>query len=100
MTQPIKLSIRGRGTADNPPNRFEPIVFAWDGDYLDDEEQPSPQTVYFKDTSRSIIVKNDSPDVGFTYSINPFRGCCHGCMCKQITHHGVPNLRINSVFCF
>src|ERR1700722_6927689 len=77
---PIRPTIHGRGTADNPPNRFEPIDFVVDGDYLDDEEQAAPQTVYLKDASRSIIVSNDSPDVGFTHSINVYRGCTHGCI--------------------
>ncbi|HET6248990.1 MAG TPA: PA0069 family radical SAM protein [Tepidisphaeraceae bacterium] len=77
---PVQLTIQGRGTAANPPNRFEPIAFEIDGDYLDDEEQPAPQTAYFKDTARSIIAHNDSPDVGFTWSINAYRGCSHGCI--------------------
>jgi DNA repair photolyase len=77
---PIQPTIQGRGTPANPPNRFVPIAFELDGDYLDDEERPDPQTVYFKDASRSIIAHNDSPDVGFTWSINAYRGCSHGCI--------------------
>ncbi len=76
----ILPTIKGRGAADNPPNRFEPIAFEADGDLLDEEGQAAPQTVYYKDTARSIIVQNDSPDVGFTHSINPYRGCSHGCI--------------------
>jgi DNA repair photolyase len=76
----ITLTIKGRGAAHNPPNRFEPIAFAPDGDLLDAEEPLAPQTVYYKDTARSIIATNDSPDVGFTHSINPYRGCSHGCI--------------------
>lgn len=73
-------TIRGRGAADNPANRFEKLAFEHDGDHLDDEGIPAaPETVYLKDSSRSIIVKNDSPDVGFEYSINAYRGCSHGC---------------------
>ena len=85
---PLRLTIQGRGTPDNPPNRFEPIAFVADGDFLDEEEPQSPSTVYYHDTSRSIIASNDSPDVGFTYSINPYRGCSHGCIyCyARITH--------------
>lgn len=78
--QPIQPTIKGRGSADNPPNRFVPIAFEPDGDFLDAEEQPAPSTVYFKDTSRSVITNNDSPDVGFTYSVNIYRGCSHGCI--------------------
>ena len=47
---------------------------------LDQEEQIPPETVYLKDTARTIIAANDSPDVGFTHSINPYRGCSHGCI--------------------
>jgi DNA repair photolyase len=76
----IAPTIRGRGAAHNPPNRFEPIAVEADGDLLDEEGQAAPPTVYYKDTARSIIVQNDSPDVGFTHSINPYRGCSHGCI--------------------
>jgi DNA repair photolyase len=80
--QPISLSIKGRGAADNPPNRFEPLRFEWDGDALDwpDEERPAPRTVYLRDASRTIIATNDSPDIPFRQSINPYRGCSHGCV--------------------
>lgn len=74
----IHQRIRGRGSAENPPNRFEKI------DYVPDEEEFSqgtpPKTEYYKDSSRSIIVYNDSPDVGFDAGINPYRGCEHGCI--------------------
>lgn len=76
---PIQPTIKGRGAAHNPPNRFEPVAFEIDGDFLDGEERPAPRTQYFKDSARSIIVANDSPDVGFTHSINVYRGCAHGC---------------------
>lgn len=69
---------RGRGAASNPANRFEKTAYAtteWD-----EPEDPSPQTVFLKDETRSIINYNDSPDVGFTASINPYRGCEHGCI--------------------
>jgi DNA repair photolyase len=80
--QPIQPTIKGRGAAHNPPNRFERARIEPDLERLDsdDEEQAPPQTMYLRDVSRSIIVKNDSPDVGFTYSINPYRGCSHGCI--------------------
>ncbi|MGB7291635.1 MAG: PA0069 family radical SAM protein [Thermodesulfobacteriota bacterium] len=70
--------IRGRGSAENPANRFEKI------DYVPDEEEISqgisPKTEYYKDSTRSIIAYNDSPDVGFNAGINPYRGCEHGCI--------------------
>jgi radical SAM superfamily enzyme YgiQ (UPF0313 family) len=76
--------IRGRGAAYNPPNRFEPMEFVPDGDTLDadlqEEELPLPRTQFLRDTTKSIIARNDSPDVGFCASINPYRGCEHGCI--------------------
>jgi DNA repair photolyase len=76
----VPLSIRGRGAAHNPPNRFNRIEIAPDGELLDQEEQIAPETVYLKDSARTVIATNDSPDVGFTQSINPYRGCSHGCI--------------------
>ena len=70
--------IRGRGAAGNPGNRFEQTSYAvseWD-----EPEDPSRDTVFLKDITRSIITYNDSPDVGFDASINPYRGCEHGCI--------------------
>lgn len=74
--------IRGRGTPDNPPNRFEKISLERDleASAEDVEDRPPPQTEYYRDTSSSIITYNDSPDVGFDASINPYRGCMHGCV--------------------
>jgi DNA repair photolyase len=45
-----------------------------------DPEGPAPETQFFKDPSRSLITVNDSPDVGFEASVNPYRGCEHGCI--------------------
>jgi DNA repair photolyase len=73
------VSIRGRGAAENPANRFERIAFEPDPELLD-EEQPAPRTHFFRDTTRRAIATNDSPDVGFTHSLNPYRGCEHGCI--------------------
>lgn len=71
--------IHGRGAAENPPNRFEKLVYLRDPDSTDDQE-PSPKTQFLKDVSKSLITYNDSPDVGFEASINPYRGCEHGCI--------------------
>jgi DNA repair photolyase len=68
-----------RGAADNPPNRFERIHLERDADW-NPEEEPLPRTQFFKDSSRTIITYNDSPDVGFDASVNPYRGCEHGCV--------------------
>jgi DNA repair photolyase len=78
----VSLSIKGRGTANNPPNPYAPLHVETDGDVLDSpaDERPAPDTVYYRDTSRTVITHNDSPDVGFAYSINPYRGCSHGCI--------------------
>ncbi len=68
---------RGRGAAYNPPNRFEPFHV----EPLDAEDRERPvQTRYYVDSTRSILAENDSPDVPFDYSINPYRGCEHGCI--------------------
>lgn len=71
-------TIRGRGASDNPANRFERLAYEPDPEAVD-PEAPGPATQLFRDTSRSLIVYNDSPDVGFSASINPYRGCEHGC---------------------
>ena len=71
--------VRGRGAAGNPKNRFEAIeVVPEPPDETDDVS--SPHTEFFTDTSRSIVAYNDSPDVGFDASVNPYRGCEHGCV--------------------
>jgi DNA repair photolyase len=70
---------KGRGTGDNPPNRFEEL--AWENDPAEiDPENPGPSTQFFRDTTRSIISYNDSPDIPFEASLNPYRGCEHGCI--------------------
>ena len=78
----VPLPIQGRGAAANPANRFEPIEFAPDVELLDlpQEDRPSPQTQFLSDASRTVIAFNDSPDIGFNASLNPYRGCEHGCI--------------------
>jgi DNA repair photolyase len=73
---------RGRGAASDPANRFESVVKTPDLEHLVDEEDfiaPAPQTQFFADQSKSILSHNDSPDIPFSHSINPYRGCEHGC---------------------
>jgi len=78
---------RGRGTAANPPNRFERLAYLPILESADDDDS-SIQTQYLKDASRSLITFNDSPDVGFDASINPYRGCEHGCIyCYARPYH-------------
>jgi DNA repair photolyase len=72
-------SIPSRGAADNPANRFEKIELEADPDW-DPEEGSAPKTLFLRDTTSSIIAYNDSPDIGFSASVNPYRGCEHGCI--------------------
>ena len=71
--------VRGRGSASNPKNRFESIETVPEPPQ-DSDEISSPHTEFFSDHSKSIIAYNDSPDVGFDASVNPYRGCEHGCV--------------------
>ena len=68
---------KGRGSADNPKNRFERVERVAEPEA---DETSSPATQFLPDASKSIIAYNDSPDVGFDASINPYRGCEHGCI--------------------
>src|ERR671915_172602 len=79
MKEGFRESIVGRGAAGNPKNRFEKIEVEPDLDEIG-EDEPRPETIYLRDHSRSIIARNDSPDIGFDASINPYRGCSHGCI--------------------
>ena len=72
------ITTKGRGTPANPANRFLPLHQVPDEEY-DPSEDPGPRTQFFKDSSKSILSTNDSPDIPFTYSLNPYRGCEHGC---------------------
>ena len=73
--------IRGRGASYNPPNRFDQISFEPDEDWEDpDDPHPYRKTHYYRDHSRTVIARNESPDVGFDASVNPFRGCANGCI--------------------
>src|SRR5262252_8690683 len=71
--------IHGRGAGSNPPNRFYKRSVVPDPEAADPEE-PLPRTQFLKDSARSIIARNDSPDIPFETSINPYRGCEHGCV--------------------
>src|SRR5262245_53279524 len=77
---PKKSFRKGRGTADNPPNRFESLVYQPDPETDDQEGTSLPTIRLFRDPSRTILAYNKSPDVGFTVSFNPYRGCEHGCI--------------------
>jgi len=69
-----------RGASINPANRFEALHFEEDAhDEVDEDSRPR-KTIFYRDGSQSIIARNNSPDVGFETSVNPYRGCEHGCV--------------------
>ncbi len=69
-----------RGASLDPANRFEKLhVEAELTDEIDEDSRPR-KTIFYRDGSRSIIARNNSPDVGFETSVNPYRGCEHGCV--------------------
>jgi DNA repair photolyase len=67
----------GRGTNQEPENRYERLHVEADPGV--EGGSPLP-TLFYRDTSRSALAENDSPDVGFRFSLNPYRGCEHGCI--------------------
>jgi len=84
-TPQSRAAIRGRGASWSPANRFEKLhVDLNDIDVVDvdleKEERPQRRTQYFRDETKSVITRNNSPDVGFETSLNPYRGCEHGCI--------------------
>jgi len=98
-TDPLRLDqparIKGRGAASNPEGRFESIgkTVEDDGWYREDEGPARPPTQVTEEHARSIISRNDSPDIGFDHSINPSRGCEHGCVyCNPRPSHSYLNL--------
>ena len=83
----IPENIRGRGALENPAGRFEPLQVEADPEGmtpLEGEEDefglPKLKTQVFRDKSRSIISTYDSPDLGMEATLNPYRGCEHGCI--------------------
>src|ERR1700733_908351 len=68
-----------RGAPENPGNRFEKIHLEPDEDW-NPEEDAAPRTQFLVDHSKTAISYNDSPDIGFNASLNPYRGCEHGCI--------------------
>jgi DNA repair photolyase len=72
----MSSTIRGRGAAHNPAPRFDRLQIEPDPE---ESERPGPKTQVFADHSRTILTRNDSPDIPFTVSVNPYRGCEHGC---------------------
>jgi DNA repair photolyase len=82
MPKDPRSQIIGRGADVNPVGRFEKLEYALSDDadaVFPDDEAPVLRTEFFNDVSRTIVTENNSPDVGFRYSVNPYRGCEHGC---------------------
>ena len=78
----FRLARKGRGAVSNPPSRYDQAVAVacddgWGGL---DEDLPPLRTTVEDDTTRTIIARNQSPDLPFDRSINPYRGCEHGCV--------------------
>jgi len=90
-------AFKGRGAASNPEGRFESIRHHTEDDgwqhVLLDEEQPRPRTDVTEERARSVITRNDSPDLSFSLAMNPYRGCEHGCIyCYARPSHSYLNL--------
>ena len=89
------VTVRGRGATSNPQHRFatrrsEPVDDGW---YREDGQAPARATEVREERARSLIVRNASPDLHFRQSINPYRGCEHGCIyCYARPNHGYVGL--------
>lgn len=81
--------VKGRGSASNPTSRFERMAYEPDPDFAEDAaDRPGPPTEIFRDASRSIITENDSPDIRYPKTLNPYKGCEHGCIyCYARPYH-------------
>src|SRR5438445_2393018 len=91
----IPARIKGRGAPSNPEGRFKSRMRTREDDGWEAESEPAPRpdTTVTEERARSIISRNDSPDIHFTQSINTYRGCEHGCIyCYARPSHGYLNL--------
>jgi DNA repair photolyase len=70
---------KGRGAPSNDVGRFEKQKIEYERTD-DDIDAPGPRTTFYQDSTKTILSKNDSPDLGFSFGINPYRGCEHGCI--------------------
>jgi DNA repair photolyase len=82
MTSVLPKAARGRGAQSNATGRYESAVReAFDDGWTPEDAEPHQLTTTVSpEKARTIITKNDSPDIGFSQSINPYRGCEHGCI--------------------
>lgn len=90
------MIIKNRGAISNPEGRFEKETYeAYDDgwDLEEESELPTLETTLLQEQAKSIITRNDSPDISFEQSINPYRGCEHGCIyCYARPSHAYMNL--------
>ncbi len=71
--------MRPRGSTSNPPNRFEALRYVPSAAEAAARAEANPETRLLADPSRTIVATNNSPDIGFDASVNPYRGCEHAC---------------------
>ena len=74
--------LAGRGTTENPPNRYERIHIERHDQAVSDtpDHRAVAPTLFYRDASRGVLAENTSPDIPFRFSVNPYRGCEHGCI--------------------
>ena len=82
--EPVKQNVAGRGSSLRIVSRFETVQRVDDEEVINDPEYieslgEKVPTEYFEDSSNSVVSENNSPDIPFRYSLNPYRGCSHGC---------------------
>jgi DNA repair photolyase len=71
------VNLPKRGALSNPRNRFERLAIELDEEFVD--QARNPETQFLHDDTQTLISYTDSPDIGFRASVNPYRGCEHGC---------------------
>src|ERR1700733_14804882 len=76
----FRKNIKGRGASSDPEQRFQALQIKPEANEADEfEEKPLLRTEFIRDFSKSVVTENDSPDIPFRFSVNPYRGCEHGC---------------------